>query len=980
MWTERIRDAVQEGTVLDLAPGVSDEDLLRSEPSGWPSEREIPAEAVRRVLHDSAIKYDLRGLRLRGARVTEVLDLSHVAVAYPLWFGYCAFGGAVAMDGFHGVVLGLPGARASTICLARAQIDGDLVLRDAILSYGDGVALDLHGATVGGLSAERLFTTGGVHATQASIKGDLVLQRAGLSNEGGVALDLQGASIGGDLSAEGLSTKGELHALGTNVGGDLVLENVTLSNIGGSAVSLDGATVGGALRLTATEACREATCTGAVRALQATIKGQLRLDGATLSNEGGVALHLQGVTIGGDVSAERLTATGEVTASGSNIAGAFTLDDARLTNPNGSGLSLDGAAIGGALRLTTTGPGRQAICVGGIRATQADFKGDLVLGGADLSNHGGLALDLGGAKVGGSLFAGQLTTTGQFEAIGANITGDLLLRGATLTNDGGDALSMDGATVGGSVFAEGLTATGGACATTSTRLVRTPQATITGSLILDGATLSIEGRGLSLDVTGTKVGGNLSAERLTATGEVGAMGVSITGDLDLRDATLTNTGGSALSLGAATVGGTLFAEGLIATGTAGENDVTAAVSAPQATIKGQLRLGEARLCSEDGVALYLQGTSIGGDLSADQLTTTGNIVALGVNVGGDLVLEDVTLTNESGPALSLEEATVAGGLRLLATSDDRVAKCAGGIRAPRATIKGQFKVKDAILSNKGKSALDLAGATVGADLLLQPARVDGDLDLTMASLGRLTVSDGDSGGQRDPADTAVFGSNLKATGWHLGDINGWLRTDRQAAQDWLDHGANGSPFAAQPWQELARVYEQDGQLADAKRIRYEAARRMSSRGPLPSRCLGFLYNLFAGHGYYPLIAAAWLAAALLLSFALISIFQGSFIPTTPTSAVQSGRHPAVTADQITGATSCEDLSSTYPCFEPTLYAAESILPAAIDTGVAASWQPATTHTHSVSFLLPLALNVLKIFAWIMAALLLAGVTGLLHQT
>ena len=156
MWTERIRDAVQDGTVLDLAPGVSDGDLLRSEPSGWPSEREIPAEAVRRVLHDSAIKYDLRGLRLRGARVTDALDLSHVAVAYPLWFGYCAFDGAVAMDGFHGVVLGLPGARASTICLARAQIDGDLVLRDAILSYGDGVALDLHGATVGGLSAERL--------------------------------------------------------------------------------------------------------------------------------------------------------------------------------------------------------------------------------------------------------------------------------------------------------------------------------------------------------------------------------------------------------------------------------------------------------------------------------------------------------------------------------------------------------------------------------------------------------------------------------------------------------------------------------------------------------------------------------------------------------------------------------------------------------------------------------------------------------
>ena len=979
MWTERIRDAVQDGTVLDLAPGVSDGDLLRSEPSGWPSEREIPAEAVRRVLHDSAIKYDLRGLRLRGARVTDALDLSHVAVAYPLWFGYCAFDGAVAMDGFHGVVLGLPGARASTICLARAQIDGDLVLRDAILSYGDGVALDLHGATVGGLSAERLVTTGGVHATQASIKGDLVLQDATLCNAGGAALNLKGASVGGDLSAGRLTTTGEVSALGASITGDLTLDDARLTNAGGSALSLDGATVGGTLRVTPSCAGRQATCDGGIRAIGADFKGDLVLESAGLRNESGPALDLTAAKVGGSLFAEGLATTGQVAAVDANFTGAVLLGGATLTDGRGGALCLDGATVGGTVyaeKLKATCGVFENDFTAAVSASQATLKGQLRLGDATLTNEGGIALYLQGTTIGGNLSAERLTTTGEIYALGASVGGDLVLEDVTLTNKSGSAVSLDGATIGGALK---LLATRDDRKARCAGGVRAPQATIKGSLVLDGANLCNES-GPALDLSGARVGGDLSAQGLEATGQVAAIDANITGAVLLGGAKLTNTSGSALSLDGATVSGTVYAEKLTATGGLNDTDFTVAMGASQATFKAQLRLGDATLNNEGGVALYLQGTTIGGNLSAERLTTTGEIYALGASVGGDLVLEDVTLTNKSGSAVSLDGATVAGALRLSATSDDRVVECAGGIRAPRATIKGQFKVKDAILSNKGKSALDLAGATVGADLFLQPARVDGDLDLTMASLGRLTVSDGDPGGQRDPADTAVFGSNLKATGWHLGDINGWLRTDRQAAQDWLDHGANGSPFAAQPWQELARVYEQDGQLADAKRIRYEAARRMSSRGPLPSRCLGFLYNLFAGHGYYPLIAAAWLAAALLLSFALISIFQGSFIPTTPTSAVQSGRHPAVTADQITGATSCEDLSSTYPCFEPTLYAAESILPAAIDTGVAASWQPATTHAHSVSFLLPLALNVLKIFAWIMAALLLAGVTGLLHQT
>jgi hypothetical protein len=87
------------------------------------------------------------------------------------------------------------------------------------------------------------------------------------------------------------------------------------------------------------------TVTGAVRALGASIGGQLGLEGAKLTNEGGNALILHRADLKGNAYLERVTATGEVRANGASIGGQLDLEGATLTNEGGHALAFDAARL-----------------------------------------------------------------------------------------------------------------------------------------------------------------------------------------------------------------------------------------------------------------------------------------------------------------------------------------------------------------------------------------------------------------------------------------------------------------------------------------------------------------------------------------------------------------------------------------------------------------------------------------------------------
>jgi hypothetical protein len=178
-------------------------------------------------------------------------------------------------------------------------------------------------------------------------------------------------------------------------------------------------------------------------------------------------------------------------------------------------------------------------------------------------------------------------------------------------------------------------------------------------------------------------------------------------------------------------------------------------------------------------------------------------------------LEDATLTNEGGEALNLAWAEIKNGAFL------RGLRATGEVGALGATIGGPLILTDVTLSNEDGDALLLQVARLG-EVLLYPASIKCELSLAGAQIDVLITPEKMDG---------LTANELDASGWRLGNVRGAIRHNRRAAAAWLtaNRGDKNSEFLAQPWHELANVYDRNGQPADARWLRMLT--RTSPPGP-----------------------------------------------------------------------------------------------------------------------------------------------------
>jgi hypothetical protein len=565
------------------------------------------------------------------------------------------------------------------------------------------------------------------------------------------------------------------------------------------------------------------------------------------------------------------------------------------------------------------------------------------------------ALTLDEVHIDGTLDLAGLAAT-RVMANGAIIGADLKLTKATLTNEGDIALALDRAHVKGNADLTRLTATGQLWA----------NGVIIGwQLDLTKAELTNNG-GDALNLDGADVKGGAFLNSVAVTGAVRALSATFGGELNLQDAKLTNEDKIALNLDRAHVKGNADFTQLTATGQLWANGVI---------IGNQLNLTRAKLTNEDKTALNLDSADINGRVVLNSINVTGEVWALGATFGSDLFLESAELTNKGGDALSLDGANVKGGAFLNSVI------ATGTVRAPGATIGRKLDLTgakligrkldlaDAKLTNKGGDALNLRSARIGR-LVLIPAAVTGIIVLDSAQPAVLETP--------DIIMTVLSGSQLSASGWRLGDIRGKIRHDRHAAAEWLSRD-NAKEFVPQPWHELANVYERNGQPADARWMRWEAAQGVTRTSPWWSKPIHWIYAALVGHGYYPLIAAVWLILAIAASGIIVATNAAVVTPTAANKAAWKTPPPAgQPAPPITGATSCDELQDRSTCLNPVLYAFDNALPGTLATGQAAQWT--ANGARGANAWIPYALGGLKIASWILVALLLAGVTGLLRKT
>lgn len=338
--------------------------------------------------------------------------------------------------------------------------------------------------------------------------------------------------------------------------------------------------------------------------------------------------------------------------------------------------------------------------------------------------------------------------------------------------------------------------------------------------------------------------------------------------------------------------------------------------------------------------------------------------AVGATITGQLSLRGVTVSNEGGVALRLDGASIGGGAFL-----DQGFTATGAVSALGATITGQLNLRGATLSNEGGDALILQGARVAELHLVDLAGVDGRTVMVGCEVGTLVL---DQEADQPPA------GHLVADGWQIQIMHGQMASDVGLAEAWLDSRPTGLPYTPQPARAVAEVYDRAGHPDQARRLRYSAARKVARQAPGWARPWLYTYDALVGHGYYPLRTLGWLAIFLIVAGALTTASPDMFAPTDPARAVAASTAAATTRpgqvppgpDDISGATPCEDLG-LYPCFDPVPYALQTVVPPAAAVQ-ATAWQP-------TGWMLA-AITALKASGWILVALLLAGITGLLRRT
>jgi len=389
-----------------------------------------------------------------------------------------------------------------------------------------------------------------------------------------------------------------------------------------------------------------------------------------------------------------------------------------------------------------------------------------------------------------------------------------------------------------------------------------------------------------------------------------------------------------------------------------------AVRLAGARIGGSLDCSAAELRNGSGPALDADNLQVDQHMYLDGgFTATGSggdgaVRLLGAHIGGQLSCSGAKLHNGSGPALQAEGLQVGqnmflrGGFTATGSGDK------GAVRLADAHIGGQLSCSGAKLHNGSGPALDADSLQVGQHMFL----ADG-----------FTATGGGKAVAVNLAGARVGGAFFFASAQlkHTADSHRRLAVDGLtyaglpqyiSPQDWRNLLRDGThAYAAQPYQQLAAAYRALGDDRQARQTlmaqRDDQLARTQPRWP--EKVWGQITKVTLGYGYQPWRALWFLAAVVIVSCVLAVVLgaHGALAQTDKTAAL--GRPCTVTQQVSVGL----DLN----------------LP--VGTSVARAGCDLTKDSASVTAAWLTAVGwVLRLLAWVFAALFIAGFTSAVRKT
>jgi hypothetical protein len=503
----------------------------------------------------------------------------------------------------------------------------------------------------------------------------------------------------------------------------------------------------------------------------------------------------------------------------------------------------------------------------------------------------------------------------------------------------------------------------------------------------------------ALMADGIKVRGSVDLDEVTTKdGSVRLLGADIGSQLRCSGAQLNGVDeyGNALSADGIRVGGDVYLDQVASPSSSGGKNATADASPgkqltaagtvrfPGADIRGQLSCQGAQLdkADNDGIALRLDGMKVGGDVYLDKEFTAAGTVQLSDSVlAGTLRFGGAHLNKPAGdkPALLADGMKVGSDVLF----DDGFT-ATGALSLKSACVAGSLVLKPARLADD--TALDASGAQVTHNLHWEPReRVNGLVKLEDAVVGELQdfwtgPDDKERPNAFWPSADKGINGNLLLDGFTYTRIGGrkpatpeqrlaWLGSHRKRVRDKDSENREKRGFAPRPYEQLATVYQQAGQDAEAREVAIAQRRDLRRYGDLrpSSRAWNWLFDVTIGYGYRTGRAAIGLVILYLLVFLASWAAQHQADLIVPAQSI-AGLHPVPTA--MTCVTS-------YPCFSPAGYAVDTVIPL-INIHQADFWRPNASVRYGWIF------EVLTwagtAFGWAIATLIVAGYTGLVRSS
>jgi len=473
---------------------IDEADLLAAARAGVPlggpvdtgesGRRAVTAALLRRCCRELADQVDPRGLHLHSLDIRGLLDLTGIAVLFPLHFEDCRFDTAPV----------LLGAELSGLTLRGCTLPG--LVANGLRLRRD---LDLSRSRIAGSHATSASITrrSAIWLSEARVGGRLICVDTDIDGEGDRALEADRIQIGGSARMIGTFTAvGEVRMIGARIDGALELTGAHFRTGQGLALDLEGAVIGGSLLMGLDPSGRFPVVRGRMDLGSASINGTLILQHVVIGEDApgephngykpaptGTVLRAPRLSVGGGFTLERdCQVTGGVDLTLGQLGSVFIGPRCTISSPGNTALSLASATIASDVRLDT-----DATVAGSIRLGGAVVHGALALHGT-ISAPKHLTVAGGGAMtVDGSVFLEDLRAEGgRVNFTGATL-GSLTAEKAVLQNPDGETLCLSGATVRGSVrLVHGFTSAG------TTVLTR---ARIGGRLLLSGGSFTCPGTG-----------------------------------------------------------------------------------------------------------------------------------------------------------------------------------------------------------------------------------------------------------------------------------------------------------------------------------------------------------------------------------------------------------------------------------------------------------------------------------------------------